>query len=72
MDFSYPSFFFIRGSHLVKEQTMEGLYSCIEVWAWEDLLGGSSQDGRKWLITMVSKVSPLSRDIPLPNGLNGL
>ena len=24
-----------------------------------DLLGGSSHDGRKWLITMVSTVSPL-------------
>ena len=28
-------------------------------------------DGRKWLITMVI-ASPLSRVVPLPNGLNGL
>ena len=33
------------------------------------LLGGSSQDGRKWLITMVI-VSPLSMVGPLPNGLS--
>ena len=29
--------------------------------------GGSSQDGRKWLITMVSKF-PKDRDVPLTNG----
>ena len=35
------------------------------------LLGGSSQSGSKWLITMVS-CCPLNVDIPLINGLNGL
>ena len=33
------------------------------------LLGGSSQDGRKWLITMVSFVPLVGLVVPLPNGL---
>ena len=37
----------------------------------KQVLGGSSYDGRKWLITMVI-VSPLTGVIPPPNGLNGL
>ena len=34
-----------------------------------ELLGGSPQDLDTWLITMVI-VSPLTRDVPLPNGLS--